>query len=636
MKNRNIYEQRDVRKALVSSIYRHIDKDRMASALEEKAKYSRNDAIMNVLRDAVKLSPIIMFNGLPYTFSGRKYERITWNDLGDALYDVMRRCHVKDGDYGRIDAICKVCIRSVSDRDYSQDNSVIVLENGVFETADGRLHPFNENYLTTSSVDYSYDVNARCELWHRFLDDVLPDPEMQLLLQEFAGAALGVDRRAVKLEQMLILKGCGSNGKSVVFETFMNLVGGDNVSTFSIADLINKSSRQMNIASVNGKRLNYCSEIRTTEIGQSNADAFKALVSGEPTMARQIYGENFLATNIPLIMANANTLPHLSDSTYGLQRRMLIIPFDKIVVADEQNKELPNQLKAEMPGIFNWAMEGFRRLRSNDWQFTIPLAVERIVESYVNDFNSTLRWVEDRRIFARWNPNVKPRPEMVTVSECYRDYTEWSSKNTEYSFRTKSQFVSDLEGLGFPKKRISAGVVFTMYRVLSLEEIVFENMEIALQKEKESGDRNIVTKTYKDGATRVLGVDNASRYLGIPDNSIWKYFENGSLEGSYISMPDGPAFDIHELQKKLAAAGYYREMSEVPDAQKKTSLMALTRMRKKFNAYMEMRGLPFRMMGNKVKSLEEGLVAVPDGWVYSEVNANEYLEILKIKNSNYE
>ena len=83
---------------------------------------------------------------------------------------------------------------------------------------------------------------------------------------------------------MLVLRGSGSNGKSVVFETIMGILGRENVSNFGIGALITGNERKKNIAFINGKRLNYCSEIQALEFGK-DSDTLKSLISGEPTEA---------------------------------------------------------------------------------------------------------------------------------------------------------------------------------------------------------------------------------------------------------------------------------------------------------------------------------------------------------------
>lgn len=86
------------------------------------------------------------------------------------------------------------------------------------------------------TLDYCYDPEAGCPLWHRFLDRVLPGPDTQLLLGEFIGYCLMPGH---SLEKMLMAYGEGLNGKSVTLEVIEALLGAMNVSYLSLSDLTN-------------------------------------------------------------------------------------------------------------------------------------------------------------------------------------------------------------------------------------------------------------------------------------------------------------------------------------------------------------------------------------------------------------
>lgn len=103
-----------------------------------------------------------------------------------------------------------------------------------------------------------------------------------------------------------------------------------------------------NIAFINGKRLNYCSEIQALEFGK-DSDTLKSLISGEPTEARPIYGDNFTAYNIPLLMANANQMPYLKDWSYGMRRRICIIPFEVEIPKARQKKRTVTGFGGRIP-----------------------------------------------------------------------------------------------------------------------------------------------------------------------------------------------------------------------------------------------------------------------------------------------
>ena len=59
-----------------------------------------------------------------------------------------------------------------------------------------------------------------------------------------------------------------------------------------LAELTSGSNRDKNIARINGKLLNYCSEVSRKSIA---SDFAKALISGEPLPARELYGMPFTA-----------------------------------------------------------------------------------------------------------------------------------------------------------------------------------------------------------------------------------------------------------------------------------------------------------------------------------------------------
>jgi phage/plasmid-associated DNA primase len=98
---------------------------------------------------------------------------------------------------------------------------------------------------------------------------------------------------------MACLIGTGRNGKSVVYETINGILGTDNVSSIEITSLTESNNKEYNIASINGKMLNYCSDMSKKTIQSSS---FKSIISGEKQLARFPYGKPFDALDIPLMV----------------------------------------------------------------------------------------------------------------------------------------------------------------------------------------------------------------------------------------------------------------------------------------------------------------------------------------------
>lgn len=580
-----------MRSALISHLVSSTDAGAMAEAVAMN-RAQRQDAIGRVMRDAARKAPMLTISGEPHVYvpDCGIYCRFTWNDLGDALYDAMRELGVKDGDFGKIDVIVKLMMRVVGTKEAVIDNSVVVMSNGVYDTNDHVLKPYDQRFVSVSRVDYPYGERFVSEKWNVFLQQMLPNRDHQKLLQEVLAMAY-IDRTKVKLEYLTILKGSGSNGKSVVFGTVLRLLGSDNVSTFSISDLIN-SKREQNIAACNGKRLNYCSEIRTSEINLCNADAFKALVSGEPMMARSLYKEPFKACNIPILLANANTLPRITDPSMSIQRRIIIIPFDVSVDRIEQDKELGSYIADEISGVFCWVMEGLCRLQNNGYRLSIPADIEDLVSEYVSEYSSVYKWAVEKRFFSRWNSACRPEPIDMGVMQLYRNYYDWCYDNLEDTV-SRNAFVRDMTERGFIKKRKADGMSFSLFIGLSEEEVRAKMIEEAIETEKSKGVTDVEVLEGYDGVIRVLGISDVERYLGLVTDSLLYYYRSGLIDGTFKETPGGPLFDVKELQRKLADAGYYRDVKSDGELVKRRIAGSRASIAARFNNEMEMRGLPF-------------------------------------------
>lgn len=61
-------------------------------------------------------------------------------------------------------------------------------------------------------LPYGYDSEATCPMFQKFLNEVLPQSDVQKVLQEFIGCCLNP---SIKLEKALCCVGSGFNGKSV-------------------------------------------------------------------------------------------------------------------------------------------------------------------------------------------------------------------------------------------------------------------------------------------------------------------------------------------------------------------------------------------------------------------------------------
>ena len=276
------------------------------------------------------------------------------------------------------------------------------------------------------------------------MNKVLPDLSLQKVLAEYI-AYLFVSTKKLKLEKTLLLFGQGANGKSVFFEIVSALLGEENISSFSLQSLTDGAGYYR--AKLGDKLANYSSEIN----GNLEASLFKQLVSGEPVEARLPYGEPFTLTNYAKLIFNCNELPKDVEHSNAFFRRFLIVPFNITIPEAEQDKELAKKIiQAELSGVFNWVLEGMKRLLSQK-NFTESEIVRNQVEEYKRQSDNVSLYLEEHN----YNISVSETIAFKVLYGEYRDYC----RDCGYHCCTKRTFGERLRNLGYTLERKAAGMV---------------------------------------------------------------------------------------------------------------------------------------------------------------------------------
>lgn len=531
-------------KKLLSEVFGLMDEKELFNALSLSKSAMRVDAIQDLMRNAVIRSSISMFNGLPYYFSGNIYESMSPDDFGSLIYDLMRRCNLPNGDYSRVEGVIKVCKRVVSGKSLRPDSAIVVFNNCVFNMNDRTTHKFSRQWVQVTSVPYDYNPDEYIFLWKQFIDEVLPDEGWQHVFQEFMGSIF-VDRRTAKIETMLVLRGPGSNGKSVVFETIMGILGRDNVSNFGIGALITGTERKKNIAYINGKRLNYCSEIQALEIGR-DSDVLKSLISGEPTEARPMYGDNFTAYDIPLLMANANQMPYLKDWSYGMKRRICIIPFEVEIPKERQRKGLARDLECEYSAIFNWILEGRDRFIANGYKLSDNKKLDKIMDEYQAESSSVMKFMFQMNYLRTYEDVSDVEPKWMSSTILYTKYRKWCKENS-VTEENATRFGRILSEAGYRKKRMPEGQVYGLYGKALTEKFRYDKAAEQAKKLKQDYSKPI----YLDGKRYAYTFEGLGACLGVGYRNVTVWMRQSLLEGCYTVNKQRTEFDLDLVEARL-------------------------------------------------------------------------------------
>lgn len=300
----------------------------------------------------------------------------------------------------------------------------IPLANGVFDTATGELLPHDPAHKLTYITNYEYDPKADCPTWKQCLREWMIREDGQTcqewvdLLQEWFGYCLIPDNRA---QTSMLWNGEGGNGKGVATRMLEALVDREYTCALSIDNLHMEYTR----AELHGKLVAFVNEPDPKAL-LKNGNYFKAIVGGDPIAARRPMEKVFTFVPVARIVISTNELPSTRDQSIGYYRRLLMIDWRYNVPQEKRDLDLDDKLKLELPGIFNWAIEGLRRFRERR-KFDIPEESRKLLEGYKLTQDSIGRFVKEECF-------LDPL-EYAAANQLYKQYKDWC---TDLGMRAES------------------------------------------------------------------------------------------------------------------------------------------------------------------------------------------------------
>jgi P4 family phage/plasmid primase-like protien len=305
----------------------------------------------------------------------------------------------------------------------------LALDNGLLDLESQELRPHTTDWFSAVCLPYAYDPAARCDSWLEVLGQNLEgDAERLGLLQEFFGYTLIGSTDA---QMCLVLVGEGGNGKSVVLAGLHALLGADNVSTVPLEDFGGRFA----MAQTLGKLANICAEVG--ELDRTAEGTLKAFVSGDRMSFERKGKDGFSARPTARLVLSTNNVPRFADRSEGVWRRLLLVPFNRRVPSSERRPGLDKPefwlCGGELPGMLNWALEGLRRQRANNFLFTLPAACRAALEAHRLESDPC-------RAFLVEHYKADPKAGPLASAEVYQHYKKWCEENGHKAVLAASNF----------------------------------------------------------------------------------------------------------------------------------------------------------------------------------------------------
>ena len=312
-------------------------------------------------------------------------------------------------------------------KELNSEKWMLNLKNGIMDIETGELKPHNRNLYSTIQLSVNYNPDSRCPQWEKFLLEIVEHPDVVAVIQEFIGLCLIPETKFCKA---LVLVGSGENGKSTLLAVIEHLLGRQNISNVPMGKLESEFHR----ASLFNKLVNISSELEINELMGSGY--FKSIVSGDTIDAALKFRDSFSFTPYARLIFAMNELPKSRDRSHGYYRRFKIVPFNRAFKGNKADKTLGKKLIKEMDGIFNWALEGLKRLFEQD-HFTESKTLDDMLKQYKSDNNPVISFIED---YCFINTEVS-----IEKNKIYETYKGDFCNNNGYKSFGNSQFFKELK-----------------------------------------------------------------------------------------------------------------------------------------------------------------------------------------------
>jgi putative DNA primase/helicase len=320
-----------------------------------------------------------------YAWSGRHYPELEGNALRASVYSFLgaAKCRVRD----RLDPT-KLRLVPIKPRTVMVNNvldalaavthlpitkapplwlgeelvppmEVVPCANGLLHLPTGRLFNHTPEFFSHSVLEFEYDAHAlEPETWLKFLDSLWgEDRESIEALQEFFGLCLTEETR---YQKGFMVIGPARSGKGTIGRVLVRLIGPAGV----VAPSLRSLGQQFGRAPLIGKKLAYMSDVRVGKRANLDLMAESILsITGEDaqTIDRK-FQSAWTGTLKVRFFIVSNEVPQFEDASGALANRFILLLLRESFLGKE-DEGLTDRILTEMPGILNWAIAGWKRLR---------------------------------------------------------------------------------------------------------------------------------------------------------------------------------------------------------------------------------------------------------------------------------
>lgn len=264
------------------------------------------------------------------------------------------------------------------------DTRHINVANGlIYLTPNGKLIDFSlewtPSYLTTTKLPVSYDSNAQCPQWEKFIYEVFPLDSQHIAWEIMALLMIPLKNKAAS---GIILKGDKNTGKSTFQNGLLAFIGDKNTCTLAVEQF----GERFQNSQLKGKLANVVGDLKAGKLGTRAVATIKQLVGNDKISGETKFGASYSFRSYARNLFSCNDMP-TCDSDDAFFDRFLVIPFNRQQFNKDPIKEaqLNEALSSpeELSGLLNKALMALPKVIKEGIKATESMKLEH--EKVVSD-----------------------------------------------------------------------------------------------------------------------------------------------------------------------------------------------------------------------------------------------------------
>lgn len=331
--------------------------------------------------------------------------------------------------------------------DLDTNLDLLGVPNGVIDLREGKLLVDDERRLITKRAGAKFDAAADCPLFKSVVYSLCND---NATMFDFLQRLVGYLITGHTVEQALFLViGRGANGKTTFIEVVLDLLGEYGARIPAEALLVSGvpgGGVPNDVARLVGAR-----GVAATEVEQGrtlNEAKIKEVTGGDTLTARFMRSEWFDFRPQFKVLLSGNHLPRIRGADHGIWRRLRLIEFNVTIPEKDQDRNLAQKLRGELPGILNWAIQGAMRWYAEGLK--TPDAVKHASDQYQAAEDVIGQFISERCMVGL--------QQSATLKELTEAYNTWAEANSERKTSSRN-LGSLLVERGYAKQRGSGNAV---------------------------------------------------------------------------------------------------------------------------------------------------------------------------------